>query len=111
MTEMKDKVIAGAALLKQHASSSVDYRSTSLEIYIAYASECLWPETGIFSLSLVGGTAPKPEGLPSWVPDMNSPLRLEPLRYCGCPTFKTPLLSQGNEFHIDDKTLHVKAAK
>ena len=108
---MKDKVIAGAALLKQDASSPVDYRSTTLEIYMAYASERLWPETGNFSLSLVGGTAPETEGLPSWVPDLNKPLRPEPLRYCGCPTFKAPLLSEGTEYHIDDKTLHVKAAK
>jgi Heterokaryon incompatibility protein (HET) len=110
-TEMKDKVFAGAALLKEYASSSVDYRSTTLEIYMAYASERLWPETGIFSLSLVGGTAPKTEGLPSWVPDLNSPLHPEPLRYCGCATFKTPLFSQGSEYRIDNKTLLLNATK
>jgi hypothetical protein len=110
-SEMKDKVIAGAALLKQYATFSVDYRSTTQELYTAFASECLWPEAGMFSLSLVGGTAPDVEGLPSWVPDLNSPLRPEPLRYCGCPTFKTPLLSQESEFHIDGKTLQIQATK
>ncbi|KAI9685825.1 MAG: hypothetical protein M1822_004103 [Bathelium mastoideum] len=110
-TVLKDKVFAGAALLKPGASGSVDYCLTTLEIYISYASERLWPETRIFSLSLVGGTASETEGLPSWVPDLNKPLRPEPLRYCGCPTFGTPLLSQDNDFRIDDRTLHVKAAK
>jgi hypothetical protein len=110
-TEMKDKVIAGAALLKNAASYSVDFRSTTLELYMAYSSERLWPETGIFSLSLVGGTAPEVEGLPSWTPDLNHPLRPEPLRYCGCPTFKAPMFSQGNAFKIDLKTLQIKAAK
>jgi hypothetical protein len=111
-TVMKDKVFAGAALLKEQPSSSVDYRSTTLEIYMAYALERLWPETGIFSLSLVGGSAAKTEGLPSWAPDLNSPLHPDPLRYCGCPTFTTPLLSQEKpEYHIDNKTLRVKAAK
>ena len=110
-TEMKDKVVAGAALLKQDKPSSVDYRSTTLEIYIAYASELLWPEVGVFSLSLVGGTLPATEGLPSWVPDLNTPLRPEPLRYCGCPTFKAPLPSQGSDFHIEGRILQVRAAR
>lgn len=110
-TLMKDKVIAGAALLKENVSSAVDYRSTTLEIYVAYASERLWPETGMFSLSLVGGTKAQTEGLPTWVPDLNKALRPEPLRYCGCPTFKTSMPSQGSGFKIEGKTLHVKAVK
>ncbi|KAL9074303.1 MAG: hypothetical protein Q9157_004425, partial [Trypethelium eluteriae] len=110
-TEMKDKVIAGAALLKQEKPSSFDYRSTTLEIYISYASERLWPEVAVFLLSLVGGTLPGTEGLPSWVPDLNTPLRPKPLRYCGCPTFREPFVSQGSDFHINGKTLRVRAAK
>lgn len=108
---MKDKVFAGCALLKEHTSSTVDYRSTTLKVYMAFAAERIWPETGIFSLSLVGGADASTEGLPSWVPDLNSPLHPEPLRYCGCPTFKTPLLLEKSEFHINGKTLHLKAAK
>ncbi|KAF2422581.1 hypothetical protein EJ08DRAFT_619328 [Tothia fuscella] len=110
-TEMKDKVIAGSALLKQYAPSSTDYRSTTLEIYISYAVECLWPETGIFSLSLVGGGEPHTEGLPSWMPDLDSLLRPESLRNCGCPVFKTPFLSERGDFTIDNKTLHLRIAK
>lgn len=109
-TKMKDKVFAGAALLKPGASFSVTYHSTTLEIYIAFAAERLWPETGISSLSLVGGTAPDTEGLPSWVPDLYSPLRPEPLRHCGCPTFKTPISADKNTFRIDNRTLQVQMA-
>lgn len=108
---MKDKVFAGSALLKENPSSTVDYRSTTLEIYMAYASERLWPETGLFSLSLVGGTSAKTEGLPSWVPDLNSPLHPEPLRYCGCPTFKTPLVMAEGAWHIEGAQLYLKAVK
>lgn len=107
----KDKVFAGSALLKEHTSPIVDYHSTTLEIYMAFATERIWPETGVLSLSLVGGADASTEGLPSWVPDLNSPLHPEPLRYCGCPTFKTPTLIEKGDYHIDGKTLHLKAAK
>lgn len=108
---MKDKVFAGSALLKENPSSTVDYRSTTMEVYMAFATDRLWPETGIFSLSLVGGTSAKTEGLPSWVPDLNSPLHPEPSKYCGCPVFKTPSGVAESEWHIDGKILHLKAAK
>lgn len=107
----KDKVFAGSALLKEHTSPIVDYHSTTLEVYMAFATERIWPETGVLSLSLVGGADASTEGLPSWVPDLNSPLHPEPLRYCGCPTFKTPTLIEKGDYHIDGKTLHLKAAK
>ncbi|RDI81402.1 hypothetical protein Vi05172_g8687 [Venturia inaequalis] len=108
---IKDKVFAGSALLKEHSSPTVDYRSTTLEIYMAFATERIYPETGIFALSLVGGANASTEGLPSWVPDLNTPLHPEPLRYCLCPTFKTPVPKEKGNYRIDGKTLHLKAAK
>lgn len=107
----KDKVFAGSALLREPASPTVNYRSTTLEIYMAFATERIWPETGIFSLSLVGGADSSTEGLPSWVPDLNSPLHPEPLQYCGCPTFKPPLLLEKGNYRIKGKTIHLSAAK
>ncbi|TLD35156.1 Heterokaryon incompatibility protein 6 [Venturia nashicola] len=107
---IKDKVFAGSALLKDHTFSTVDYRSTTLEIYMAFATERIWPETEIFSLSLVGGADASTEGLPSWVPDLNSPLHPEPLRYCGCPTLEKSLLTEKGDYRIEGKTLHLRAA-
>ncbi|QDS78035.1 hypothetical protein FKW77_003080 [Venturia effusa] len=108
---MKDKVFAGSALLKGSMPTTVSYRSTTLEIYMVFATELVWPEVGIFALSLVGGAAASTEGMPSWAPDLNSPLHPEPLRYCACPTFKTPLLTEKGDHRIDGKTLQLKAAK
>lgn len=106
----KDKVFAGAALLKGGALISVDYNCTTLEIYLAFATERLWPETRVFTLSLVGGTEPSTEGLPTWVPDLNSMLRPEPLQYCGGLTLKAPIYAEDDAFDIEGKQLHIKIA-
>ncbi|PVI01867.1 hypothetical protein DM02DRAFT_560828 [Periconia macrospinosa] len=107
-TELKDKVIAGSALLDDRVSFKVDYKATTLEIYISYAKESLWPEVGLFALSLVGGTARSVEGLPTWVPDLGMDLRPEPLRYCGAPTFSiTPEGSRNSGYTIEGNSLHL----
>lgn len=109
--KMKDKVFAGAALLEAGVPSIIDYHSTTLDVYTTYTLERLWPETRIFTLSLVGGTISDVEGLPSWMPDLNKYLRPQPLRYCGCPTFETPLFAENNATIADGKTLQTKAAE
>lgn len=106
----KDKFFAGTALLTGGALTSVDYNSTTLEIYLAFATERLWPEAKISALSLVGGTEPSTEGLPTWVPDLNSPLRPEPLQPCGSSTYKTPIPMEDDAFRIEGKRLQVKVA-
>jgi hypothetical protein len=111
-TEMKDKVIAGMALLDECASYPIDYAATTQEIFTTFATKSLWPEVGVFALSLVGGTKPHVEGLPSWAPDLSNPLRPEPLRYCGCPTFESKVVVQNHqEFNIDGKSLRIAVAE
>lgn len=110
-TELKDKVIAGSALLEDRVSCKVNYKATTQEIYTTYATEALWPEVGVFALSLVGGTAPSVEGLPTWAPDLSNDLRPEPLRYCGCPVFPTVPALKKTEFLIEGKALRLSIAK
>lgn len=107
----KDKVFAGSALIEESGPSTVNYHSTTLDVYMEFVLKRLWPEKGVFSLCLVGGTETKTEGLPSWVPDLDKALHPEPLHYCGCLTFKTPLYPSASDFHIDGKTLHLKGTK
>lgn len=107
----KDLVFAGAEVLEQGALESVNYFSTTREVYCAFAIEKLWLQTGIKSLSLVGGTAPKVEGLPSWVPDLSTELIPQPLRYSGYQTLDKATAPGLASFAIQLQTLSVKAAK
>lgn len=110
-TELRDKVFAGAALFTGGVPSSVDYRSTTMDIFTAFSAERLWPEVGISSLSLVGGTVSDVEGLPSWVPDLGKPVRPEPFKYCGCPPLIEIDVADRSNFTITGRELRFSAAK
>ncbi|GIZ48285.1 hypothetical protein CKM354_001135300 [Cercospora kikuchii] len=110
-TVPKDKVFAGAALLRGGAPESVSYSSPTSEIYYAFAAERLWPEIGIDGLSLVGGAYSNVEGLPSWVPDLSTELRPRALRICRCLQFSAPFHSAANDYNIEGKTVRLKGAK
>ncbi|CAI6331776.1 unnamed protein product [Periconia digitata] len=107
VTELKDKVIAGSALLDDTVACKVDYKATTQELYTSYAMEALWPEVGLFALSLVGGTVRSVEGLPTWAPDLGMDLRPEPLKYCGSPTFPTKPASKDPAYTIQGRSLHI----
>ncbi|KAF2671842.1 hypothetical protein BT63DRAFT_452349 [Microthyrium microscopicum] len=107
----KDKVFAGTALLEPGKSLKANYHSTTLEVYISFAHERLWPETGVFMLSLVGGTMPDTEGLPSWIPDLNGFLRPEPLRYCSATKVVPLISSRTDDCLVDGRTLNLMVAQ
>lgn len=110
-TVPKDRVFAGAALLNQPVPVSVNYLSTTSDIYYAFAAEMVWPRAGIRSLSLVGGASPRIEGLPSWAPDLSKVLRPQALRNCGGQTFPAIIVASTDTFRIDEKILHITGAK
>lgn len=110
-TLKKDLVFAGAGLLEQGAPESVNYFSTTRDVFCAFAIERLWPQTGIDSLSLVGGTTQKVEGLPSWVPDLSTELIPQPLRFCGGQVLSSRTSPQLARTVISAQTLGGKAAR
>ncbi|KAI5359217.1 putative heterokaryon incompatibility [Septoria linicola] len=110
-TVPKDFVFAGAALIDQGIPTSVDYASTTTDIYCAFASERLWPEMGVRALNIVGGVQPTVEGLPSWVPDLSTSIHPSTMRSCSAQMFVSPLAPSLDDHRIDGKTLHLKAAK
>lgn len=110
-TVSKDLVFAGAGLLEQGVPDSVNYFSTTREVYSAFAVERLWPQTEIESLTFVGGTSPKVEGLPSWVPDLSTELIPQPLRYSGCQILDKAIAPGLTRFTIHAQTLSMIAAK
>jgi hypothetical protein len=109
-TVPKDLIFAGDGLIQQGVPESIDYSSATVDVYSAFAAERLWPHSGLRMLSLVGGTTPKIEGLPTWVPDLGTELIPEPLRHCGCSGLMSPLPVVGG-FHIKEKILFGKIAK
>jgi hypothetical protein len=109
-TVKKDKVVAGAALIERHASVHQIYPLTTLEVFKRYSSERLWPEVGLFALSLVGGAQSRVEGLPSWTPDLDCVLIPLPLSECGCPMIDPKVGPTEAVWQIDDRILHLTAA-
>ncbi|KAF2753755.1 HET-domain-containing protein [Pseudovirgaria hyperparasitica] len=110
VTNPRDKVIAGKAILEHDVVPVADFDAPTANIFINFA-HVLYEDTGVFSLSLVGDTAPAIAGLPSWVPDLVRPLRPTPLKYCGCSSFDSPIPVQGNDIRFEDKTIHLRGAK
>ena len=109
-TVPKDRVFAGAALLDEHVPLSVNYYSTTRDVYYAFAAELVWPSAGIRMLSLVGSAIPRVEGLPSWAPDLSKVLRPQALRNCGGQTFQSSIAGSTDAFRVDEKLLHIKGA-
>jgi hypothetical protein len=110
-TVKKDKVAAGTALMKRHASARQVYPLTTLEVFKNYSIDHLWPEVGVSALSLVGVTRPRTEGLPSWAPDLDCVLTPLPLSNCGCPVSDITLGPTEAVWRIDDRILYLTVAE
>ena len=108
----KDKIFAGAALLRDHIPTTT-YSMTSRDIYVEFATKELWPQIGNAALGYVGGMKSKIEGLPSWVPDLNTSLHPEPLHLCNSPTFgcAVPIADGQAAWRIDGDKLIVQAVQ
>lgn len=104
----KDHVFGGAAVLKGGLPKSVDYSSTTRDIYLAFATERLWPQSGVASLAWVGGHLWNVKGLPSWVPDLNRPVSPKPLQYCRLGTPHPASDTTRYDYRIEGATVHLR---